>query len=111
MKVFILVTCIAPGVTWLLSVVHGSLPPADVASWLQGLSSLGFAGFAWYLISIRDPRRDKEHKEERKEWVTQLDRINERSFQNAESGHKAAQELAIQLQRIVDLKVDHLNNS
>jgi len=104
MKTLVIMTCTAPGVGWLYALAQTGFPPVNAASWLEGLASLGFAGFAWYMLAVRDPRRDKEHREERDQWRDSMDKISERSSDTAEKGHAAALELTIQLQRIVDIK-------
>lgn len=96
--------------------------PTDLsaASWLQGVSSLGFAGLTWFLLAVRDPKRDKEHREEREgfleshgklmiehrterdQWRETMNDMNDRSREASAAGHKAASELTTELQRLVD---------
>ena len=36
---------------------------------LQLAQGAGFAGLVWYYHAIQMPRKDKEHREEREEWM------------------------------------------
>lgn len=112
MKSFIAVLCSAPLTYW--AVALAQTPSADVAatSWLQSVSSLGFAGLVWFLLGVREPRREKElakerevtaamlneimsdHREERDGWRDTMNMQGERSRKASEDGHKVAAEFA-----------------
>lgn len=94
------------------------LATTDPVSLIQVGSSLGFAGLAWYLIVVRDPKMAKEnaeerermfdritalesqHRDERNEWSQMMNTVSERSAKTAQDGHKAASELVSQLAQL-----------
>lgn len=120
MKTIILLTCCSPLAIWTLTFAQARLTDVSAASWLQGVSSLGFAGLTWFLLAVRDPKRDKEHREEREsfiasngalmqehrterdQWRETMDAMNDRSREAAADGHKAASELTAELRRLTD---------
>ena len=113
MKTFLFVTAS-------LSTVHATGVTAEPLSLVQSASSITFAGLVFFLLAIRDPKRDKEnreereqclksvqeimseHRDERDQWRATMDKISERSRENAKDGHQSALELTQQLQRLTD---------
>ena len=62
-----------PFVTWLYGLGANTVDGLEPGSLVHGLSSLGFAGLVWYLLAVRDPKREEREEQARIRHAQRLD--------------------------------------